>query len=60
MHSQASYQALTSVLTKAKQVECSTRGWFVIPVREWHQVARIFFCTYLKYICGAWKVHKEK
>jgi hypothetical protein len=29
-------------------------------VREWHQVARIFFHTDLKYICGASKAHKEK
>jgi hypothetical protein len=45
---------------QSKIMDGITNDWFVIPVREWHQVARILFHTGMKYIGRARKVRKDK
>jgi hypothetical protein len=54
----AHFDAMDKRLTKLSQMFLPKQNSG--RYNQWHQVTRIFFCTDLKYICGAWKPHKEK
>jgi hypothetical protein len=48
-------QALANVLTNHKTRVGATGGWFMIPVRRWHQDCKVFFLYRFEEICGAWE-----